>query len=62
MTRGSKRPILLFGGFAGLFAVFVVLLLWVLPGPRRPFDYMVAGTFATALALAVLFAVAVRRR
>ena len=62
MTRGVKRPILLFGGFAGLFALFVALLLRVLPGERRPFDYMVAGTFATALALAVIFVFAIRRR
>lgn len=62
VTRGNRRPILLFGGFAALFAAFVALLLHLLPGPRRAFDYMVAGTFATALALAVIFVFAMRRR
>src|SRR4051794_25237201 len=46
VTREFKRPLLLFGGFALLFAAFVALLLRILPGDRTPFDYMVAGTFA----------------
>jgi hypothetical protein len=53
---------LLFGGFACLFAVFVAILLWVLPGDRRPFDYMVAGSFASALALISVLVVILRRR
>lgn len=55
------RPTFLFGGFGVLFVAFVLVLLRVLPGERRPFDYMVAGTFATAMALVVLFVVAARR-
>lgn len=62
MTREIQRPLLLFGGFALLFAAFAGLLLRVLPGVRTPFDYMVAGTFATALALIILFCWALRRR
>lgn len=62
VTREIRRPLLLFGGFALLFAAFVALLLRVLPGARTPFDYMVAGTFATALALIVIFCWALRRR
>jgi len=61
VTREFKRPLFLFGGFAILFAAFAALLLYALPGPRRPFDYMVAGTFATALALVLLFVCALRR-
>jgi high-affinity Fe2+/Pb2+ permease len=62
VTRETQRPLLLFGGFALLFAAFVVVLLRVLPGTRTSFDYMVAGTFATALALIVIFLWALRRR
>lgn len=58
----SKRPFFLIGAFAVLFVAFVILLLRVLPGERRPFDYMVAGTFATALALIIVFVLIVRRR
>jgi uncharacterized BrkB/YihY/UPF0761 family membrane protein len=57
-----KRPFFLIGAFAVLFVAFVILLLRVLPGERRPFDYMVAGTFATALALIIMFVLIVRRR
>ena len=53
---------LLFGGFALLFAVFAGILLWILPGDRRPIDYMAAGSFATALALISVFILILRRR
>ena len=62
VTREFQRPLVLFGGFALLFAAFVALLLRVLPGVHTPFDYMVAGTFATALALIVIFCWTLRRR
>jgi len=62
VTRELKRPMLLFGGFALLFAVFVGILLLVLPGDRRPFDYMVAGSFASALALISVLVLILRRR
>src|SRR5581483_2389567 len=62
VTIETKRPFILFGGFAVLFVAFVALLLRVLPGERTPFDYMVAGTFATALALVVMFVVVARQR
>lgn len=62
VTVETKRPFLLIGAFAVLFAAFVFLLLRLLPGERRPFDYMVAGTFATALALIVVFVLILRRR
>ncbi|HLK50525.1 MAG TPA: hypothetical protein VKT49_20435 [Bryobacteraceae bacterium] len=62
VTLETKRPFALIGAFAILFVAFVMLLLRALPGARRPFDYMVAGTFATALALVGVFLLAVRRR
>ena len=62
VTVETKRPVLLIGAFAVLFVAFVALLIRLLPGQRTPFDYMVAGTFATALALIVVFVLIVRRR
>jgi hypothetical protein len=53
---------LLFGGFALLFAVFAAILLLVLPGDRTPFDYMVAGSFASGLALVFVLVFLLRRR
>lgn len=62
VTRETKRPFILFGGFAILFAVFVAVLIRLLPGDDGPFEYMVAGTFATALALVVMFVIVARNR
>jgi len=62
VTRKTKRPLLLFGGFTVLFAAVAALLIRLLPADDRPFEYMVAGTFATALALAVMFVIVARRR
>lgn len=62
VTRETRRPLLLFGGFGLLFAAFVLVLLRVLPGERSPFEYMVAGTFATALALVLVFVAVIPRR
>jgi hypothetical protein len=45
-----------------LFLALVILLVWAFPGHRRPFDYMVAGTFATAITLTAVFLVFVKRR
>lgn len=61
VTLETKRPFALIGAFAALFVAFVILLLRMLPGGRRPFDYMVAGTFAAALALVVVLLFVVRR-
>jgi hypothetical protein len=45
-----------------LFLVLVILLGWTFPGHRRPFDYMVRGTVATAITLTAVFVVFVKRR
>jgi hypothetical protein len=45
-----------------LLAAVAVVLLWTVVQPRRPFEYMVAGTFATALGLALMYVAAVKRR
>lgn len=43
-----------------LFLGVIALILWMVPGNRSPFDYMVAGTFATAVALTALWALTAR--
>ncbi len=37
-------------------------LLWLIPPPHRPFEYMIAGTGATAAVLGALFAGLVARK
>ena len=37
-------------------------LLWLIPPPHRPFEYMIAGTGATAAVLGALFAALVARK
>ena len=45
-----------------LFLALVIFLVWAFPGHRRPFDYMLAGTFATAITLTAVFVLFVKRR
>lgn len=45
----------LFIGLAVLFGVVVLILNQLLPGPRRPTDYLVIGGAATMVCLLVLF-------
>jgi hypothetical protein len=45
-----------------LFLALLILLVWAFPGHRRPFDYMVAGTLATAITLTAVFVLFVKRR
>jgi Na+/melibiose symporter-like transporter len=40
-----------------IFAVTVAILLAVMPGPRKPTDYLVIGCVATLLCLLLLFVV-----
>jgi hypothetical protein len=50
-----NRNVGLFIGMAVLFGVVVLLLDRLLPGPRRPTDYLVMGGAATMVCLLVLF-------
>ena len=43
-----------------LFLGVIAVILWFIPGNRGPFDYMVAGTFATAIALTAIWALSAR--
>ena len=62
MTLGGKRPIVRIARVGVLFLAVLFLLVWAFPGHRRPFDYMVAGTFATAITLTAVFVLCVKRR
>ena len=50
-----KRTLLLVLGMVAIFAVTVLVLLNVLPGPHKPTDYLVIGAVATLLCLLLLF-------
>ncbi|MGA2184881.1 MAG: hypothetical protein ABSH47_17825 [Bryobacteraceae bacterium] len=52
-----NRNVGLFIGIAVLFATVVLILNQVLPGPRRPTDYLVIGGAATMVCLLALFLV-----
>lgn len=45
-----------------IFAVTVAVLLAVMPGPRKPTDYLVIGCVATLLCLLLLFVVLIKTR
>ena len=45
------------GGLAVLFAITVLILMRVLPGPHKPTDYLVMGGLATFVCLLFLFVV-----
>jgi Na+/melibiose symporter-like transporter len=44
-------------GMVMIFAVTVMVLLTVMPGPHKPTDYLVIGCVATLLCLLLLFVV-----
>ena len=52
-----NRTIALTLGMVIIFAVTVVILLVVMPGPHKPTDYLVIGCVATLLCLLLLFVV-----
>jgi hypothetical protein len=62
VTVEIKPPVILIASLILIFAVLIGVLLWVIPGDRKPFDYMVAGTFATAITLLALFLFSLKRR
>jgi hypothetical protein len=59
---GIKHLAPLLGRLILLFAVSAGLLVLMLPGARKPIDYMIVGTFATAISLAVVLGWWVRLR
>jgi hypothetical protein len=61
MQFEGKKPAHLVAGVASLFAVSAGLLVLILPGGREAIDYLIAGTFATAIALVAAFLLFARR-
>jgi len=57
VTLELKRPAALAGLSISVFAALVAALLWLMPKPATRFEYMIAGTAATAVTLLVLFLV-----
>jgi hypothetical protein len=55
VTLRIKRAVFLFVGSLLVLAVLAALVLRVMPPPHRPFEYMIAGTASTGVALAVAF-------
>jgi len=60
VSPARGRKILLVVSVVLLFLGIIALILWMVPGNRGPFDYMVAGTFATAIALTAIWALSIR--
>jgi hypothetical protein len=60
VTLKFKRAAPAAGGLLGFLAL-AGWLLCLMPPPHRPLEYMIAGTAATAAALAAVFARAVTR-
>jgi hypothetical protein len=57
-----NRPAVMIGSLLLVFALLVALFLLLLPTPYKPFEYMLAGTAATALTLVALFLFLLARR
>ena len=62
VTPKSKRTVLRATGGLLVFVALAEWLLWLMPPPHRPLQYMIAGTAATAAALGLVFAVVVIRK
>ncbi len=58
MTLPLKRTLRLLVGCLVVLAALAALVLRMLPPPHRPLEYMIAGTAATGIALALAFAFA----
>ena len=52
---GSRAALV--GGLGVLFAIVVVVLIKVLPGPHKSTDYLVIGTLATLFCIVIVFLV-----
>lgn len=55
-----NRNLSLAGATALVFFATVAILLFVIPGPRKPTDYLVIGAVATFAGLLLLFLVLVK--
>ena len=57
-----NRTLALAGIVAAVFMATVTILLFLLPGPHAPTDYLVIGAVATLLCLLLLFVLLVKMK
>jgi hypothetical protein len=57
-----KKPAQAVGVLTSLFAAVAALMVLIFPSPHGALDYLIAGTFATAILLAVVYGLFVRGR
>jgi hypothetical protein len=62
VTLKFKRAVLPAAGALLVLVALAEWLLWLMPPPHRPLEYMIAGTAATAAALGTVFARVVIRK
>ena len=62
MKRPIESPVLFYICLAFISAGIGAMVLWILSRLERPIEYLVAGTFATVLALIGVWVVLVKRR
>ena len=55
-----NRRMVQIGGAALTCVALVLLILWVLPRPHRPLEYMIAGTAGTIVWLGLVLAILLR--
>lgn len=60
MRSFFRRRIVQIGGAVLACMALVSLILWVLPRPHRPLEYMIAGTAGTIVWLALVVAMVLR--
>jgi hypothetical protein len=62
VTLKLKRAVLPAAGGLLVLVALAEWLLWLMPPPHRPLEYMIAGTASTAAALGTVFARVVIRK
>jgi hypothetical protein len=62
VTLEQQHQTRLAARLALLFAAAALLMVWILPGARQTFDYLSAGTFASAVTITAAFGLFVSGR
>jgi uncharacterized membrane protein len=59
MTTNASRALTLLGVGVALFAISIIVLTRLLPGPHTERDYFIIGSLATLVSLFVLFLIVI---
>jgi Na+/melibiose symporter-like transporter len=59
MSSNSSRALMLLGVGVALFAISIVVLTQLLPGPHTERDYFIIGSLATLVSLFALFLIVI---